>query len=113
MIGGDYTAGNIVCLSEEGRLVLINAMKGKDVQIDLVQVMRKRLIITGSLLRPREIGFKSTIARSLEQHIWPLLVSGKIKPVIHAVFPAEDAAKAHAMMESSEHAGKIVLSFES
>lgn len=112
MIGGDYTSGNISSLAEEGRLVLINATKGKDVQIDLAQVMRKRLIITGSMLRSREIEFKSAIARSLEQYIWPLLTSGKIKPVIHAVFPAKDAAKAHALMESSEHMGKIVLSFE-
>lgn len=112
MIGGDYTPGNISSLAEEGRLVLINAMKGKDVQIDLAQVMRKRLIITGSMLRSREAAFKSAIARSLEKHIWPLLVSGKIKPVIHSVFPAEDAAKAHTLMESSQHVGKIVLSFE-
>lgn len=111
MIGGDYTTGNISSLAEEGRLVLINAMKGKDVQIDLAQVMRKRLIITGSMLRSREIEFKNAIARSLEQHIWPLLASGKIKPVIHDVFPAKDAAKAHALMESSEHVGKIVLNF--
>lgn len=112
MIGGDYTAKNISSLAEEGRLVLINAMKGKDVQIDLAQVMRKRLIITGSMLRSREIEFKSAIARSLERHIWPLLASGKIKPVVHTVFTAEEAAKAHALMESSEHVGKIVLSFE-
>jgi len=113
MIGGDYTGGNISSLADEGRLVLINTMKGKDVQIDLAQIMRKRLTITGSMLRSREIGFKNAIARSLEQHIWPLLASGKIKPIIHAVFPVEEAAKAHALMESSEHAGKIVLSFES
>ncbi|HEY9003263.1 MAG TPA: NAD(P)H-quinone oxidoreductase [Mucilaginibacter sp.] len=112
MIGSDYTPGNISSLAEEGRLVLINAMKGKDAQVDLAQVMRKRLIITGSMLRSRETGFKNAIARSLEQHIWPLLASGKIKPVINAVFPAGDAAKAHALMESSEHVGKIVLVFE-
>ncbi|MDO3624984.1 NAD(P)H-quinone oxidoreductase [Mucilaginibacter sp. BT774] len=112
MIGGDYTPGNIACLSEEGRLILINAMRGKDVQIDLAQVMRKRLIITGSMLRSREIEFKSAIARNLEQHIWPLLASGKIKPVIYAVFPAKDAAKAHTLMESGGHVGKIILSFE-
>lgn len=113
MIGGNYTSGNISSLAEEGRLVLINAMKGKDAKVDLAQVMRKRLIITGSMLRSRETEFKSEIARSLEQHIWPLLASGKIKPIIHAVFPAKEAAKAHALMESSEHVGKIVLSFES
>ena len=112
MIGGDYTPGNITSLADDGRLVLINAMKGKDVQIDLAQVMRKRLIITGSMLRSRDIEFKSTIARNLEQYIWPLIESGKIKPIIHAVFPADEATKAHELMESSEHVGKIVLSFE-
>jgi NADPH2:quinone reductase len=112
MIGGDYTPGNIQSLAEEGRLVMINTMKGKDVQIDLSQVMRKRLIITGSMLRSREIEFKSAIARNLEKHIWPLLASGKIKAIIHSVFPAEEAAKAHQLMESSEHIGKIVLTFE-
>ncbi|HTD98455.1 MAG TPA: NAD(P)H-quinone oxidoreductase [Mucilaginibacter sp.] len=111
MIGGDYTPGNIQSLAEEGRLVLINTMKGKDVQIDLSQVMRKRLNITGSMLRSRDIEFKSAIAQNLEKTIWPLLASGKIKPVIHAVFPAEEAAKAHQLMESSEHTGKIVLTF--
>jgi NADPH:quinone reductase len=113
MIGGDYTPGNIHSLAEEGRLVMINTMKGKDVQIDLSQVMRKRLIITGSMLRSREIEFKSAIARNLEKHIWPLLASGKIKPIIHSVFPAENAAEAHQLMESNDHMGKIVLSFES
>jgi NADPH2:quinone reductase len=91
--------------------VMINTMKGKDAQIDLSQVMRKRLIITGSMLRSREIEFKSAIARNLEKHIWPLLASGKIKAIIHSVFPAEEAAKAHELMESSEHIGKIVLTF--
>ena len=112
MIGGDYTPGNIHSLAEEGRLVMINTMKGKDVQIDLSQVMRKRLIITGSMLRSREIEFKSVIARNLEKHIWPLLASGKIKPIIHSVFPAENAAEAHQLMESNDHMGKIVLTFD-
>ena len=112
MIGGDYTPCNILSLAEEGRLVLINTMKGKDVQIDLSQVMRKRLNITGSMLRSRDIEFKRAIAQNLEKTIWPLLVSSKIKPVIHAVFPAAEAAKAHQLMESSEHTGKIVLAFE-
>lgn len=111
MIGGDYTPGNIQSLAEEGRLVLINAMKGKDAQVDLSQVMRKRLVITGSMLRSRDIAFKSAIARDLEKTIWPLLASGKIKPVIYAVFAAAEAAKAHQLMESGEHTGKIVLTF--
>lgn len=109
MIGGDYTPGNIQSLAEEGRLVLINAMKGKDAQVDLSAVMRKRISITGSMLRSRDIGFKAAIAQNLEKNIWPLLASGEIKPVINAIFPAEKAAEAHQLMESSEHIGKIVL----
>lgn len=112
MIGGDYTAGNIQSLAVEGRLVLINTMKGNNVQIDLTQVMRKRLIITGSMLRSREVAFKGKIAHELLITIWPLLVSGDIKPVIHSIFPAADASAAHKLMESSAHIGKIILNFE-
>ncbi len=111
MIGGDYTAGNIKSLAVEGRLVLINTMNGNNVQIDLAQVIRKRLVITGSMLRSREVAFKGGIARQLKQHIWPLLASGLIKPVIYAAFPAHEAGKAHELMESSMHIGKIVLQF--
>lgn len=111
MIGGDYTAGNLNALAEEGRLVLINAMNGKDALVDLSVVMRKRLTITGSMLRSREIAFKTAIAQNLEKTIWPLLASGKIKPVINKVFPADKAAEAHRLMESSGHVGKIVLEF--
>jgi NADPH2:quinone reductase len=111
MIGGDYTAGNLKSLADEGRLVLINTMKGKDVQVDLSVVMRKRLTITGSMLRSREIAFKAAIAQNLEKIIWPFWASGKIKPVINKVFPASEAAEAHQLMESSEHVGKIVLEF--
>ncbi|WP_419701072.1 NAD(P)H-quinone oxidoreductase [Mucilaginibacter sp. NFX135] len=111
MIGGDYTPGNIQSLSVEGRLVMINTMKGKDAQIDLAQVMMKRLVITGSTLRARDIAFKAAIAQNLRNNIWPLLASGQIKPVIYKVFKAEEAAQAHELMESSAHTGKIVLSF--
>jgi len=111
MIGGDYTALNIQSLAADGRLVLINMMMGKNVQIDLSQIMAKRLTITGSTLRSRDISFKSDIARNLDWIIWPLLESGEIKPVINAVFPAEKAADAHRLMESSEHIGKIVIKF--
>ena len=111
MIGGDYTPNNIKCLAEEGRLVMINTMKGKDVQVDLAAVMRKRLTITGSMLRSREVAFKAAVARNLVTHVWPLLASGKIKPVINAVFTASEAAKAHRLMESGEHTGKIVLNW--
>jgi len=111
MIGGDYTAPNIRSLANDGRLVLINMMMGKDVQVDLSQVMTKRLTITGSTLRARDTAFKAAIAQNLEKTIWPLLASGKIKSIINAVFPAEKAAAAHKLMESSEHIGKIVLEF--
>lgn len=112
MIGGDYTVPNLQSLADEGRLVMINMMKGKDVAIDLSLVMRKRLTITGSMLRSRDVDFKTAIAEKLEENIWPLLLSGKIKPVIYKVFPASEAAEAHRLMESSEHIGKIVLEFE-
>jgi NADPH2:quinone reductase len=102
---------NLQSLADEGRLVLINMMKGKDVGIDLSIIMRKRLTITGSMLRSRDVAFKAAIAQNLEQYIWPLLASGKIKPVIYKVFPAGEAAEAHRLMESSEHIGKIVLAF--
>lgn len=112
MIGGDYLKGNLESLANEGRLVLINTMKGKIAEIDLSIVMRKRICITGSMLRSREVAFKTEIARELEQNIWPLIDVGKIRAVIHSVFPAEKAADAHKLMESSEHIGKIVLNFE-
>jgi NADPH2:quinone reductase len=112
MIGGDYTALNIDSLAAEGRLVLINTMKGNNVQVSLSEVMRKRISITGSMLRSRDVEFKSAIAYNLEKHIWPLLLSGKIKPVVNKVFPADEAAEAHKLMESSRHIGKIVLEWE-
>jgi len=111
MIGGDYTPHNLRALTNEGRLVMINSMNGKDVQVDLSVVMKKRLNITGSMLRAREVEFKAAIASALKKHIWPYLADGSIKPVIHQVFPASEAAKAHALMESSKHIGKIVLEF--
>ncbi len=111
MIGGDYTTGNLKSLADEGRLVLINTMNGKDVQVDLSVVMRKRLTITGSMLRSREIEFKAAIAQHLEKIIWPLIAFGKIKPVIYKAFPASEAPEAHKLMESSEHIGKIIITF--
>lgn len=112
MIGGDYTQPNLKSLAEEGRLVMINMMMGKDVQVDLSLIMTKRLTITGSTLRARDTLFKTAIAQNLEKNIWPLLASGKIKPIINAVFPVEKAAEAHQLMESGEHIGKIMLNFE-
>ncbi|HZY36029.1 MAG TPA: NAD(P)H-quinone oxidoreductase [Mucilaginibacter sp.] len=111
MVGGDYVQNNLRSLANDGRLVMINMMMGKDVQVDLSLVMTKRLTITGSTLRSRDTAFKAAIARNLENNIWPLLESGKIKSVIYKVFPAEKAADGHRLMESSEHIGKIVLEF--
>jgi NADPH2:quinone reductase len=111
MVGGDYVQNNIRSLANDGRLVMINMMMGKDVQVDLSLVMTKRLTITGSTLRSRDTVFKATIAKNLEETIWPLLASGKIKSVVNKVFPAQKAADAHRLMESSGHIGKIVLAF--
>lgn len=111
MIGGSYTPDNLQALANDGRLVMINSMQGKEVQVDLSIVMRKRLVITGSMLRSKDVGFKSAIAIKLEEHIWPLLASGGVKPVVYKVFPAHEADKSHQLMESSVHIGKIVLEF--
>lgn len=109
MIGGDYTGKNINILKVEGRLAIINAMKNRKAEVDLMKVMVKRLVITGSTLRPRDVNFKHDIAVQLEKNIWPLLAAKKIKPVIYKTFPLEQASDAHLLMESSEHIGKIVL----
>lgn len=111
MVGGDYTDQNLQILAEDGRLVLINTMKGKDVAIDLSLIMRKRLTITGSTLRNRDVAFKAAIAANLEKYAWPLIVSGKIRPVIYKTFQAAEAPAAHQLMEDSTHMGKIVLSW--
>nr|WP_295768363.1 NAD(P)H-quinone oxidoreductase [uncultured Mucilaginibacter sp.] len=109
MIGGDYTPLNLAALANDGRLVLINTMKGKDAQVDLSLVMRKRIAITGSTLRGRNTEFKAAIAKQLKEHVWPLIEQGQIKAVINQTYPLHHAAKAHSLMESSEHIGKIVL----
>ncbi|MDX1529281.1 MAG: NAD(P)H-quinone oxidoreductase [Gammaproteobacteria bacterium] len=109
MVAGDYLPRNLKCLAVEGRLVQIALQKGPKVEMNLLPVMLKRLTITGSTLRPRTVAQKAEIAASLKQKVWPLLRSGKVKPVIHATFPLEKAAEAHALMESSKHIGKILL----
>jgi NADPH2:quinone reductase len=109
MIGGDYLARETAALAEDGRLVFINTMGGAKTTIDLRDVMMKRLTVTGSTLRARPVAFKAEIARKLRQHVWPLLEVGKIRPVIFRGFPFAEAAAAHALMESSEHVGKIML----
>jgi NADPH2:quinone reductase len=109
MIGGDYLMRETAALAEDGRLVFINTMGGAKTTVNLLEVMVKRLTITGSTLRARPIAVKGEIARRLQQHVWPLFEVGKIKPVIHQRFPFAEAAAAHALMESSEHVGKILL----
>ncbi|CAM5796172.1 NAD(P)H-quinone oxidoreductase [Rhizobacter fulvus] len=109
MVAGDYVARELKCLAEDGRVVIIAVQGGVDAQIDAGVVLRKRLTITGSTLRPRPIAFKAAIAASLRATVWPWLESGAIKPVIFKVFPAAQAAAAHTLMESNEHIGKLVL----
>ena len=108
MVGGDYEAKELKCLADEGRLVFIAFLRGPKAELDIAQVMR-RLTITGSTLRPRTSEFKAAIAKSLREKIWPLIEAGRIKPQVYRTFPLEKAAEAHALMESSQHIGKIVL----
>ena len=109
MVGGDYLPREIDCLADDGRIAIIALLGGARANVDLGQVLRRRLTITGSTLRPRPVAFKEQIARELRERVWPLLEGGRIKPVIHQVFPLEEAAAAHALMESSAHVGKIML----
>jgi NADPH2:quinone reductase len=109
MVAGDYVAREIDCLADDGRIALIALLGGARASLDLGQVLRRRLSISGSTLRPRPVAFKAAIARKLLARVWPLLEQGKIKPVIFKTFPLEQAAQAHALMESSTHVGKIVL----
>jgi NADPH2:quinone reductase len=111
MVAGAYVAREIDCLAEDGRLVIIAVQGGVKSEFNAGKVLRKRLLITGSTLRPRPVAFKAAIAQSLKARIWPLLESGAIKPVIHSTFAAADAAKAHTLMESNQHIGKIVLTW--
>ena len=110
IIGADYFDRNVAALAVDGRLVEIGMMGGKTVaSIDLGQVLRRRLTVTGSTLRPRSVAEKGAIAAALRREVWPLLEAGQVKPVIYRTFPLDDAAGAHRLMESSEHIGKIVL----
>jgi putative PIG3 family NAD(P)H quinone oxidoreductase len=109
MVGGDYTKENIGCAAEDGRIVQIAFLNGAKVQIDLAPLMMKRLVLTGSTLRPRKPDFKARLARELEQKVWPLLESGAVKIVLDKSYPLAEAAEAHRYMESSAHMGKIVL----
>lgn len=111
MVSGSYVAKEVDCLAEEGRLVIIAVQGGVKAEFNAGLVLRRRLTITGSTLRPRPVAFKAAIAQALRKNVWPLLESGRVKPVIHSTFAAADAAKAHALMESNQHVGKIVLTW--
>ncbi|MDD5114676.1 MAG: NAD(P)H-quinone oxidoreductase [Methylobacter sp.] len=109
MVGGDYLPRNIKCMADDARLVQIAVQHGPKTDINLLPIMLKRLTITGSTLRARDNAFKADIAKQLLNNVWPLLATGKIKPIIHSTFSLSDAAKAHKLMESSQHFGKIIL----
>ena len=111
MVAGSYVAREVECLAEDGRLVIIALQGGVKAEFNAGMVLRKRLTITGSTLRPRPLAFKTAIAESLRAKVWPLIESAAIKPVIFKVFAAEDAAQAHTLMESNQHVGKIVLTW--
>ena len=109
MVGGDYVPREIAALADDGRLVLIALLGGAKANVPLGQILMRRLTLTGSTLRARPVAFKAAIAAQLREQVWPLLAAGTIKPVIFQTFPLAEAAKAHALMESSSHVGKIVL----
>ena len=109
MVGGDYVARNLACLSDEGRHVSIAFQRGATAEIPIADVMRRRLMLTGSTLRPRDLIFKTMVADEIARTVWPYVEGNRLKPVIDSVFPLAETAAAHARMESGEHIGKIVL----
>ncbi|TXC66257.1 NAD(P)H-quinone oxidoreductase [Piscinibacter aquaticus] len=111
MVAGDYVARELACLATDGRLVIIAVQGGVDARIDAGDVLRRRLTITGSTLRPRPVAFKAAIARALRENVWPWIEAGRVRPVIFKTFEAAQAAQAHALMESNQHVGKIVLTW--
>ena len=111
MVAGSYISREVECMADDGRLVIIAVQGGVKAEFNAGMVLRRRLTITGSTLRPRSLEFKTSIAKALREKVWPLVASGAIKPVIHSTFAAADAASAHALMESNQHVGKIVLTW--
>jgi NADPH2:quinone reductase len=109
MVAGEYIGRELQCLADDGRIVVIAVQGGVKSEINAGELLRRRLTITGSTLRPRTVAFKAAIARALRERVWPVIESGRVRPVIHTVFPAAQAPQAHALMESSQHVGKIVL----
>ena len=112
MVGGDYVPRNLQCLAEEGRHVSIAVQGGLTATVPLFEIMRKRLTLTGSTLRPRSLAFKTLVADELHRNVWPLVAAGQLKPVIDATFPLDQAPEAHRRMEAGDHVGKIVLVVE-
>jgi NADPH2:quinone reductase len=109
MVGGDYVPKELKCLADEGRLVFIAFLRGMKAELDINELMRRRLTVTGSTLRPRPVEFKGAIAKNLREKVWPLIEAGRIRPEIYKTFPLAEAREAHKLMESSQHIGKIVL----
>jgi NADPH2:quinone reductase len=109
MVGGDYVPRELKSLADDGRLVFIAMLGGAKTELDINEVLRRRLVVTGSTLRPRPVEFKGAIAKRLKEVVWPLIEAGKIKPVVYETFPLAQAGEAHRLMESSKHIGKIVL----
>ncbi|HSI48998.1 MAG TPA: NAD(P)H-quinone oxidoreductase [Ideonella sp.] len=109
MVAGDYVAREISCLADDGRIAIIAVQGGVKAEFNAGALLSRRLTITGSTLRPRSVAFKGRIAAALRERVWPLIEAGHVRPVIEKVFPAAQAAAAHALMESGQHVGKIVL----
>jgi putative PIG3 family NAD(P)H quinone oxidoreductase len=109
MVGGEYFPRNIEALAMEGRLVEIATQRGAKAEINIMTIMQRRLTITGSTLRARSVAQKGVVAAAVREHVWPLLESGAVTPIVHATFPLERAADAHRVMEAGEHIGKLVL----
>jgi putative PIG3 family NAD(P)H quinone oxidoreductase len=112
MVGGEYAAKNLRLLRSEGRLVSIAAMRGTEAVINILQMMARRLTLTGSTLRGRDRAFKAALVAEVEREVWPLAAAGRLRANVSQVFPLDQAADAHRLMESSRHIGKIVLSFD-
>jgi NADPH:quinone reductase len=109
MVGGDYVPRNLACLAKEGRHVSIAVQRGATAEIPIFAIMRRRLTLTGSTLRPRSVEFKTMVADELARTVWPFAEGGRLKPVIDRTFPLLEAEAAHARMEAGDHVGKIVL----
>ncbi len=109
MVAGDYVPRELDALAEGGRLALIATLGGSTATLDMSKLMRRRLTVTGSTLRPRPVAFKAAIASRLQETVWPLIEAGRVRPLIYRVFPAAEAGQAHALLESSAHIGKLVL----